>query len=174
MHTRRLQQHSELQQALQRQRSKRRRSLAQALWWARSKAHFFHAADAARSRDVCCRCRIVQALKREASTCCRRPRGCPAACVWALLNRAALAEASFTPSPLPRRCPAFLPFAGIFDGVCLQLFSNEGSQEGLLPVFASTAACDLLLKVLYRLSSVLLSYCSSARRLKSSAGCQLL
>lgn len=29
-----------------------------------------------------------------------------------------------------------------------QLLSNEGSQEGMLPVFASTAACDLLLKVL--------------------------
>ena len=31
----------------------------------------------------------------------------------------------------------------------LQLLSSEGSLEGMLPVFASTAACDLLLKVVF-------------------------
>jgi hypothetical protein len=71
------------------------------------------------------------------------------------------------PSPLPQH------FAW-FDPISLQLLSNEGSQEGMLPVFASTAACDLLLKVMNIFKWHLFGFLLHFQWFITPVGCELL
>ena len=145
-----LRQHLERRQALSRRRSKLRLFPAQAVWSARCaiEKHRFSVLMKLYNPFARCRCRTVPASKGAATSCCRRRLGCRAACAWARRRRGGRAEASSTPWRLQPRCAVRVAVAlrGC-DAIASQLLSNDGSHEGMLPVFASTAACDLLLKV---------------------------